>query len=759
MISKSTIACRSVVLICLLTFSWSLQAFHIIGGDIFYVCLGPDPANPMNMRYRFTIKMYRDCQGGGQDFDSLPGTEPGTVSVFLGDDPMPYINTIVLPEPTVTAIPPDAANPCVIIPPNVCVQEGIYVFEQSLPISTESYHMTYQRCCRNSTINNIMIPDEIGTTYTIELTPIAQQECNSSPAFNEFPPIVICANQLLSFDHSATDPDGDQLVYEFCSPLLGGGLFGNPYEFDGIFPNPDAPPPYNTVNFVLPTYSPLSPLGANPPMNLDPVTGLLTGTPPLQGQFVVGICVKEFRNGVLLSEVRRDFQFNVANCEPTVVANIEAPEIIDDVYTFYSCEDSTIVMNNLSNSIQFIDDYLWEFTGGALSSNPLTFTEWNIAPTFPGPGEYDGMLWLNKGTPCSDSARIKVIITPPLGPSITFDYDTCVAGPVSFFGSTAAASSLIDGWRWTFGDGNVAEEINPIHEYEDPGLFPVELTVTDLIGCSASIAQEVNWFPAPPIVIIEPSAEEGCPPMEVTFTNLSSPIDETYDIQWAFGDGDLVQALSPSHTYQLPGTYTVAVGITSPIGCYTSDTFTNLIFVDSFPEAAFTYSPQTNISNFNPTVQFTDQSNPYVLEWFWDFGDGQTTIIQNPSHTFQDTGLIQVQLIGTHFYVCQDTFFQWIDVEPQVTFFMPNAFTPNSDNLNEEFKPGGFFRGITDYRLSIYDRWGSRLFESRDINIGWNGQRNNTGRAASNGSYVYMVSYRGPRGQIHQSKGTLVLIR
>ena len=281
--------------ICL---SLTLSAYHIIGGEIFYECLGDDPNNPGFKIYKFTLKIYRDCAGGGQNFDSLPGTTIGTISVFKGNDPNPIIPTLNLDAPDIVFIDPDAGNPCLIVPPNLCAQEGVYEFELSLEVVAESYYVTYQRCCRNQTITNIQNAFETGATYTVELTEKGQAECNSSPYFNNFPPIVICVDEALNFDHSASDAEGDQLVYEFCSPLKGGGLYGNPSTaLNGFAPNPDAPPPYENVDFVIPNYSALFPLGGSPLVDIDVNTGLITGTPQIQGQFVVGICVKEYRDG------------------------------------------------------------------------------------------------------------------------------------------------------------------------------------------------------------------------------------------------------------------------------------------------------------------------------------------------------------------------------------------------------------------------------------------------------------------------------
>jgi gliding motility-associated-like protein len=737
----------------MLCFSIHGNAYHIIGGEIYYECMGIDPDDPSSKLYRFILKIYRDCAGGGQDFDSLPGTSVGTVTIYQGDNTTPYITTLNLSAPDITWLQADAGNPCLTVPPNICVQEGIYEFDLSLPVSSEPYHITYQRCCRNSSITNIYTPDETGATYTVALTKKAQTECNNSPVFNNFPPIIVCVNQALNFDHSATDADGDQLVYAFCTPLKGGGLFGNATSPTGIYPNPDEPPPYNGVDFILPNYSSLTPLAGNPVVSINPFTGLITGVPEIQGQFVVGICVKEYRNGELLSTIQRDFQFNVAYCEPTVIAELEGFQL-DEVYVFQSCGDSTFSFENLSYQSQFIDEYAWYFDINGqdwISSNP------EPTITFPGPGAYNGIMVLNPGTQCSDTAVISVLIAAPVVSDFEFEYDTCVAGPVVFTNLANAANGSIVDYLWSFGDGITSIEPDPIHEYEDPGLFNVQLTVTDDLGCSAIISQQVTWFPVPPVIIIEPSSFVGCPPAAVEFVNLSYPIDETYDIRWDFGDGVFDSIISPTHVFETVGLFDVNIEITSPIGCFTSRQFLDWIFIDSLPIADFSFSPD-KASNFEPEVVFTDESIRAV-EWEWTFDEYGSTLLQNPTYVFPDTGLMEVQLVVTHIYGCLDTIIHYVDVEPQITYFLPNAFTPNEDGINEFFRGGGFFRGIRDFDLKIMNRWGGIVFESTDPSEGWNGMKNNTGRLSKNGVYLVYVKFTGPRGMPQEYKGYATLIR
>lgn len=732
---------------------------HIIGGEITYECIGPG-------QYRFTMLIYRDCACTGcASFD-----EPAQVAIYRcgGDTPCSNLNqrdpviTLQVSLQRMRAVaPPD--YPCLILPPNICVQEGLYVFSANLPISqTDSYHVVYQRCCRNITINNIVDPDDAGATYSVEITPMAQQSCNNSPVFNEFPPTVICANQPIDFDHSATDIDGDQLVYEFCTPLLGGGKYGtaeapgNASSCDGVQPTPPCPPPYGNVTFILPNYSSTRPMGGDPIIRIDPNTGVITGTPRMLGQYVVGVCVREYRNGVLIGEVRRDFQFNVANCEPTVIANIQSDSVVNQQdFIVTSCGDNTIDFVNKSYQRQFISQFQWQFFID--ENDTLKINDWDARVTFPEIGKYEGRLILNPGTECGDTANIFVNIFPEVVSNFSFAYDTCVAGPVNFTQMAFSGSGQITSYNWSFGDGNTSAQPNPSHRYGIPGDLPVTLTVRDSNFCVDAETKIVRYFPVPALIVIAPNTFIGCQPANIFFDNLSTPIDDTYDIRWEFGDGSSGTEISPFHIYENPGIYTVSVAITSPIGCQTDTTFTNLIEVRPSPTAAFTYSP-SELSNFNSTATFTDQSLD-AARWSWDFSGLGTSSQQNPVFTFPDTGRQVVQLVVVHEFGCTDTTLAVLDIIPQIRYFLPNAFTPNNDGANETFLGKGVMEGATNFTFTIWNRWGELIFQTNDPEEGWNGRKNNTGEPSPNGVYVYVVKFNGPRGEPYELKGFATLIR
>jgi gliding motility-associated-like protein len=735
--------------------SLPLSAAHIIGGEITYECLGGGD-------YRITMKIYRDCGGGGAPFDSPSDAPfPGSMSIFKGNSALEFRN-VTLPAPVINSVPPNLSNPCLIAPPNVCVEEGIYTFEINLPVSDDSYYLVYQRCCRNNTISNIVAPGESGATYFTEITKRSQQLCNNSPVFKDFPPIVICAGEPINFDHAAVDPDGDLLTYELCTPFLGGGTDqNNPFNPNGVAPDPDAPPPYQPVNFVGPLYSFSNPLVGSPPLAINMNTGFLTGTPTVQGQFVVGVCVKEWRGGQVLSEVRRDFQFNIAKCDPTVVADVLEDDTVSlqgaQYYLVRSCGDLTVTFDNQSYQQSYIISHRWEFD---INGSLVTETEdWDATITFPDTGTYFGKLYLNPGTTCADTAYIQTDVLPDITSDFIFVYDTCVAGPVSFTDrsfSDAGPGSVVD-WRWSFGDGRSDTLQNPHHIYLQPGTMPASLTVTDLNGCTETKIIQIPYYPVPEFLIVAPSEYIGCLPASIFFDNLSYPVNEEYQVTWDFGDGEKSNEISPTHIYDELGVYTVSLEIVSPLGCFTDTIWPNLITVLASPVADFSYSPQ-QVSNLQPTVEFTDESIDAV-KWKWNFGKSGTSTQQNPIYSFPDTGLQEIKLVVFHQSGCTDTTIQMLDVIPEVRYYLPNAFTPNGDGSNDGFRGNGEMEGATNFVLTIWNRYGEKLFETSDPFEAWNGRKNNTGELAPQGVYVVAVTYRDPRGKQHDLRGYATLIK
>jgi hypothetical protein len=257
------------------------------------------------------MKIYRDADGGGAQFDGIPGSiSPATVTIFEGGA---IYASLSLDAPIVTVLPSNNNSLCPNLPDFNTIEEGIYEFTVNLPQSTNTYTISYQRCCLASSVSNVEEPVETGLTFTINIPSETQNLCNSSPLFNANFSIVKVGEEM-NLDFSAIDAEGDELVYELCAPLTGGGAdIQQPEEIFGVAPNPESPPPY--TSFVFPeNYSAVQPLGESANLVIDSQTGIITGTPVIIGDYMLGVCISEYRNGNLLSVSEKVLRIRVTDC-------------------------------------------------------------------------------------------------------------------------------------------------------------------------------------------------------------------------------------------------------------------------------------------------------------------------------------------------------------------------------------------------------------------------------------------------------------
>ncbi len=737
-----------------------LQAAHIVGGEVTYAWRSRMGNNNV---YRITMKIYRDRfpQGpnAAQSFD-----RPAFIGVYRGSSTMLDFSGNVLAIPQGIQVSPLSEVqvaipdlPCLTVPPNIGVNEAIYEFDVTLPVSTESYTIVYQRCCRNTDIVNILNARSTGATYYVTITPEAQRLNNNSPTFRNFPPTVICLDEPLNFDHSGTDAEGDDLVYEFCVASIGGNT-------SNVTPNPPTPPPYTPVPYTLPTYSSSNPLGRNV-LRIDPVTGRITGLPQVEGQFVVTICMKEYRNGVLLSTILRDFQFNVKACKPTVDARLKADSTsavgITKQFFVKACGSRDVFIENLSSERANInEEYYWLFNIRGVETR---FSAWSPTISFPDTGVFRGRLLLKPGSPCADTAEVIVDVIKKPTPKFGYRYDTCVAGAVSFRDSSLAGTGQIVEYRWQLDVGIDTLVRNPSIFYPTPGVKNVNLRVKNSRGCFSDTTQTITWYPVPALVVVRPDTAIGCTPREITFRNLSKPIDSTYLLLWKFGDGTTSNQISPTHRYTTPGIYSVSVEITSPIGCKTSRNFPQLIDIRQGAIADFDFSPdRPNV--LNNVVSFRDKSK-FAGAWNWYFMDTANvrkgySQLQNPTFRYRDTGFVKARLVAVNTETgCRDTLDKIIDIEPIVLYYAPNAFTPNDDGTNDDFRGNGYFEGMKAFNMKIFSRWGELIFETDNPRVGWNGLKHNDGGPIPQGVYAFLVTYTTPRGKVENLRGYATLLR
>lgn len=454
---------RLLVFLVLLLSGFSSKATHIVGGVLNYKYIGNDT-------FEFKLFVYRDCINGVAPFDN-----PALFTFSLNNTD--YNDTLIelLVDPDTLDAHVD--DPCVTVQPNVCVEFVTYTFRIGLPPNPDGYIVGYSRCCRNNSILNLtrgssgdgLNQIDWGATYTINIPGTQTQHIqNSSPVFKNFPPVGICANKPIIFDHSAVDADGDSLVYRLCTPY-DGATKNNPNNLNPFYVYQQ--PPYPNVIFQ-PPYS-LTNLLGGVPLSINPNTGLLTGTPNTIGQFVVGVCVDEYRKGVLLTRTLRDFQFNVTDCGLLVVSSFFAPSV--------QCNNLTVGFTNQSTGAT---TYKWYFGDGDSS------TAQNPTHTYADTGHYKVTLVCNQGAVCQNiSSQIVSVQFKRVEANFTTSDTLClsVGDTIKFIDQSTDAFNITH-WDWSFSNGTSDTSQNSYVIYD--GSFSnitAFLTVSSVNGCSSTI--------------------------------------------------------------------------------------------------------------------------------------------------------------------------------------------------------------------------------------------------------------------------------
>ncbi len=846
----------------------SVQARHIAGGEMSYTYLGPG-TNANSLKYRITLKLYRECQSTGAELDptayiTVFEKPSGAVVLDLAVN-IDHIQVLQLINP----------GPCIDNAPIVCYQVGYYFKEIELPNSASGFDISYQRCCRIENISNIVNSSKTGATYTATIPGLdkeATAPMNSSPVFNTNDTVVICEGNYFTYNFSAVDPDGDSLLYQFIQ------------AFDGANeqqpqPTSAAPPPYNGIPYSF-GFGFLKPLGNQ--VFINPRTGLVSGVAPPAGIYVMTVAVTEKRNGKIINVHRKDIHIKIAAC--TIAAATLRPYYI-------TCDGFTLTFQNLSTS-QIIKTYDWDFgiPGATSTDERPTFT-------FPDTGVYKVRLITNRGQDCSDTAFTQARVFPGFIPDFIVQ-DGCKSVPIQFKDNTSTKFGVVDSWQWSFGhpdfnpDGSDIQ--NPIYAYPDLGSYNVQLIVTNSKGCTDTVEKTVNILNKPGLL--------------VTNDTLICSID-TLQLH-AIGSGDFTWSpniaisatniADPLVSPDQPTKYYVT--LTSAPGCINSDSVfvnvktyvtlnagldTTICLTDTIklrpvsdalsyawtpsaslsdpsiknpvakPTADITYTVTANIGKCQATDQITIRTVPYPIpvvsndtsicfggtailhasggvsyRWFPSSGlednsipnptaspavttkylvavtdvlgcpkPGYDSVLVNvipPIRAFagNDTAIVvgqplqfnatggsvyswspstglnrtdipdPVAILGNNItYVVNVgtpvgcNAFDTVNVrvfqtEPDI--FIPTAFTPNGDNLNDKLTPIPVGVTAIDY-FRVYDRWGNLVFSTTEIGKGWDGTVN--GRAQVNATFAWYVKGTDYTGKIIFKKGLSTLIR
>src|SRR5258705_6588653 len=465
---------KSLSLIIVLLVALSSYANHIVGGEMWYTFVSQSGGN---YTYSVTIKLFRDLSSGTL-LDN-----PINVAVYSkGSNALAWSGPVSQSSlSTLTATP----GPCIVNPPLVSYQVGLYTFNLTVPVSSFGYTITWARCCRVTSITNI-VPhsSNFGASYTAEIPGNFSEPTgpiNNSAKFLGIDTVIICAGYPFTYNFGATDADGDLLTYEFCEGYTNTG---------GTIPNPPAPPPYPPLTYNSP-YSGASPMGRDVTINAS--NGMITGTAPAAGIYVVTVCVKEWRNGELLATQRKDLQVKVADCDVATVTL--------EPNGYINCNDFTVAFSNLSPSA-LINNYYWDF--GDLTTLADTSRLAASSYTYLDTGIYTVKVVANRNQPCSDSTIAKVKVYPGFFP----DFSTagiCLNMPVRFNDLTTTIYGGIIFWRYDFGVTSILTDTSllrsPQYTYTGVGSYTTEFIVGSSKGCRDTIYKTVTIIDKPPILM------------------------------------------------------------------------------------------------------------------------------------------------------------------------------------------------------------------------------------------------------------------
>jgi len=633
-------------------------ASHIVGGYIRYDCLGS--SGPGLASYQVTVVLYRDVVRANPQAiftQSIP------LSIF--DQGAVRVSNLNLLSTKLIA--DSIEDPCFVRIDSLELEEGVY--QGTIDLASNRDHLlVYQRCCRNSSIDNLVRPtDDWGNTWTIEVPSFNTFGCNSSPDYRNSPPIAFCPNQPLDIDLGATDADGDVLVYKFCAP------FSSPQT--NPEPNPAFSPPYIDVAFLAPQ-TPTFPVPSTPTLSFDQNTGRLTGTPTDIGQYVVGFCIEEYRNGVLLSTSRRDIQINTANCNPVILTAVQDQTLL--------CDGRTVRFENNTPPVPGynIKGYRWDF--GDPNTSADTSRETNPTYRYSDTGVYTITLIANPGLRCSSDTAVEFLVYDSLNPRIEVSGLLCDdSNSVNFI----AAGEIQDRAEllWNFGSqatiqSSKSDTVLNVQFSSQQSSYPVSLTVNQDI-CTEIRTTTISFTPNP-IANFQLDVDEICAPFPVRFTNLSTNAD-TANYIWTFGDGDSAFSSDPSHMYQKNGDYEVELIVQTTGNCIDTVSFTDSVFASrSFSTNTINFGVEPKIGCPPLKVQLFDSSNFLgSARYFWDFDNNVLSTDVVPEFTYLDSGYYDIGLQLITADTCADTLQLTIDSAVRVYPYPTSQLQISEDSV------------------------------------------------------------------------------
>lgn len=421
------------------------------------------------------------------------------------------------------------------------------------------------------------------------------------------------------------------------------------------------------------------------------------------------------------------------------------------------CEGKPLFIGN--NSV-FANAYEWNFfNSSALNALPprVDTTTAGFSVVFSTPGTYSIRLVAKNTIGCNDiDTKFVTVIPAPTANVSLSDTVVCVGDAVTF------TTTNTGNYSWDFSETGIATPLynvpNPVRVFTVPGVYTIGFTAYgSLSNCEKTVYRKVRVLEKPSLSL-RASDTLACVNEVIRFRNQTTITNngQVNSYTWSFGDGATSTAMSPVHVYTTPGTYWVKLTATTSFAgktCTYRDSIK--IVVNEAPDIKkIIANPDSALATPQQPVQFSSIyiSNLTPNTFAWNFGDNSAgSNAENPVHTYADAGLYPVQLIVTNRNGCTDTLIFHMRVIDTDSLFVPNIVTPNNDGKNDVFKVR--FKQIKSYHIEIYNRWGTKVFESDDPNEIWDPVKE------QDGVYYYVITCEGRFGTNFNRRGNITIMR
>ncbi|MFK7771704.1 MAG: PKD domain-containing protein [Saprospiraceae bacterium] len=395
------------------------------------------------------------------------------------------------------------------------------------------------------------------------------------------------------------------------------------------------------------------------------------------------------------------------NCQDTLVLEnyINIGYVVDFTFTpDQGCEDLSVTFSD--GSADAADNVSWDFGDGTLPS-----TDANPTHVYQNDGFYTVTL-TREIAGCTSSHTTTTEIEVFALPDVAYNNDNTlgcsIPHAVNFTGTSADAIS----WSWDFGDGSTSNQQNPNHVYTDFGTYNVSLTVTNANGCE-SVISTTN------IELVDTEASmvnnqfSGCTPLNINLADNSTTVLPITNWLWEINTpSGLLSSTDQAPNFMIPdtGCFDIVLTVTNTLGCSDTQTFSDAVCVGDDPLVNFEAIP--TVACVDELVYFTDLSSPFVDTWFWDFGNTQTDVAQNPSTSYPDTGFFDVTLIASDKgCVGQITLIDYIEVTAPKAIFSIVQNCTNSLYIESTNSSIGADNYFWDFGVAGEDGDTSNLFE------------------------------------------------